>query len=450
MTPIVGSSIPGALPNSQTRATALPAPLPPWAGSGAVVTRPEDFGAKRDGSSDDTAAINAAIAVAVAGGQANGTNYAEVQFSVGIYQVNGALRTDQSGRAQIPLPKIDTFSSVFDPPKFTLVLRGTQDSSALWDGGQVLLAGAVLRSNLNTGFDATFGSPSVIGGPTQQQVGDSYSTNLLLVMDGFSLVTPNNGQSVGIDLQNVAQCNIGTLSLNGSVDPETFTAAPTNGGVGLRMPVNWGEDNSNIWRLAIMGYTYGFIPGEHTTVDSAVIFFSQYGVAPQIAKSHAIRFGYLSTEGCTYHISMTLASTPIRMDIHLWDTEDVTVPTTYHLDDPANLLYGVANFHCFSNPLRGGVHWGAVPLVNGGRAYKVVNASQAPGAAASPAVPASTVALTNPYWRDAVVTISGGAVTVIRVDQLQTDLVAGTVVVPAGKTISITYTAAPTWKWLLL
>lgn len=71
-----------------------------------------------------------------------------------------------------------------------------------------------------------------------------------------------------------------------------------------------------------------------------------------------------------------------------------------------------------------------------------------------PAVPASTVAVTNTTGCDCDVLIKGGTLTVINVGGSATGITAAaaagsvhSVRVPAGQTISITYTVAPTWTW---
>lgn len=64
----------------------------------------------------------------------------------------------------------------------------------------------------------------------------------------------------------------------------------------------------------------------------------------------------------------------------------------------------------------------------------------------APALPASGTAYTN-VLGDATVYVSGGTVTAITVDGTATGLTSGTVRVPLGKTLAITYSVAPTWKW---
>ena len=67
-----------------------------------------------------------------------------------------------------------------------------------------------------------------------------------------------------------------------------------------------------------------------------------------------------------------------------------------------------------------------------------------------PTVPATTIALTNPFLTDCVVYISGGTVSQITIGGVNTGLTTGTFIVEALKTIAITYTGVPTWVWVAL
>jgi hypothetical protein len=68
---------------------------------------------------------------------------------------------------------------------------------------------------------------------------------------------------------------------------------------------------------------------------------------------------------------------------------------------------------------------------------------------ATPAVPATTVAATNSTGTVVAVTITGGTLTSVVVNAVQAGTTAGTYLVPVAGTISITYSAAPTWAWAL-
>jgi len=119
---------------------------------------------------------------------------------------------------------------------------------------------------------------------------------------------------------------------------------------------------------------------------------------------------------------------------------------TYDVDDGNSILRGAIQW---ANTNSSGT---LTPLVNGATGIKIiaVNPAGKPGSATPPSVPATTVALRNPFWRDAAVVVNGGTVTAIAVDGTATGLTTGLVVVPTGKTITLTYSSAPTWTWTLL
>ncbi|HEX3781716.1 MAG TPA: hypothetical protein VHX38_18795 [Pseudonocardiaceae bacterium] len=67
----------------------------------------------------------------------------------------------------------------------------------------------------------------------------------------------------------------------------------------------------------------------------------------------------------------------------------------------------------------------------------------------APAVPASTTPVTNTSPLPASVVISGGTLTNVSVNGVTVGAGDGTYTVPAGATIAITYSVAPTWTWTL-
>ena len=69
------------------------------------------------------------------------------------------------------------------------------------------------------------------------------------------------------------------------------------------------------------------------------------------------------------------------------------------------------------------------------------------GLLTAPAVPATTVALHNPYCRTVDVYVNGGTVTVIAINGSTTGAIAGLFRLRPNETITLTYTAAPTWTW---
>ena len=70
------------------------------------------------------------------------------------------------------------------------------------------------------------------------------------------------------------------------------------------------------------------------------------------------------------------------------------------------------------------------------------------GKQTAPAVPASTVALTNPFSFAAMVRIHAGTVTVVAVGGVTYATSSPALVyVDVGETITLTYSVAPTWEW---
>lgn len=69
------------------------------------------------------------------------------------------------------------------------------------------------------------------------------------------------------------------------------------------------------------------------------------------------------------------------------------------------------------------------------------------GAIVTPAVAASTTNVLNNTGQNAWVTITGGTLTAVKVNNVTVGTAAGLYFVPNGANISITYSAAPTWTW---
>lgn len=421
-----------------------------------VFDTPEAHGAKRDGVTDDTAAIKAAVANVITKAQANGTNYGEVWFSAGTYFCSAAPDTTKLGRAQIPLPPIASTGQ-----KFILVLRGVYDGSDFphWQQTVAQTAGATILTSLNLAFDAGLGSASVIGGPTTQQFGatDGGFSNMLVIIDGLTVMSNYiNPLHVAVDLACIAQCHIKALTVNGFVIPglnQGTAATPTAGGLGIRMPQVGNNDYQKVDTYACEGYTIGFMPSEHTDADRVACIYCQQGVGFQSTANDSGRINYLSTEGCQYHLSTRSGaqqgSALCNLDIGTWDCEDYPgIPTSFHIDDSQNLLAGVCEGFRDNNTTGPGL--GQNPVYNGGAKFRTLNAFRAPGHIASPGLPATTVALPNPFARDAAVTITGGTVTVIAIDGTSIGVTSGTIVLPANKSITLTYSVAPTWVWNLL
>lgn len=85
---------------------------------------------------------------------------------------------------------------------------------------------------------------------------------------------------------------------------------------------------------------------------------------------------------------------------------------------------------------------GAASIVRSNIGYNPVGAETAPG------IPATTVALVNPFNVDSSVFVTGGTVTAIAVNGVTTGATTGQFWVPAAGSITLTYSVAPTWTWI--
>ena len=417
-----------------------------------------DYGAVGDGSTDDTAAINAAVRAAVAGGIADGTYYAEVRFPPKQYVVSGATITGATdlgsglgvakGNAQIPLPIIASTGK-----KFVLTLSGGATAAGLahWEQTTGQRAGAVIRTTL-TGLssDGTWGAPSIIGGPTVYDDGAGFPfSNMLLRVDGLTLMAPSNPGIIALDARDIAQLEIGSVSILADAGPAgspALTTIPSNGlGIGVRVPQNGNNDAVIINSLGVEGFQTGATMGEHMTVLRAAFIYCDtalFVTGIGGASYHGVTFVNLSVEACnTIFQCVDNSGGAFPVEVLTLSVESIN---TWELDDIHGNLVGTVRWNDAAT-----AH---TPKVRAGGLLKFISNQLAalPGAKTAPGIPSSTVALANPFWRDCAVNITGGTVTVIAVDGQTTGLTAGTVVVPSGKTVTLTYSVAPTWKWTAL
>lgn len=249
---------------------------------------PEDYGAKGDGASDDTAAIQACVDATVDAG--GGT----VQFGPKVYLVNGGPngggpRHDRGGNAVIALPN--------GPENATLRLQGVAGKSELF----CTLAGQ--------SYSSPYGCPSVLGGPTPEQLGVLGEFSLWTVELKALTVTVTADPTVcGADLSRVADCK---------VDNTTFTTTnvdvqPTSPySFGLRLPdgLNYGDVVAA--RIKAFGFYTGFVCNTaHTQILSGIVKWCVVGIgltgAGQYDSSdpHASLFEILHTEWCVIRCLM--------------------------------------------------------------------------------------------------------------------------------------------------
>lgn len=414
------------------------------------------YGATGNGTTDDTAAIQAAVNAAVAYAQSH-SFYAEVYFPVPAvwYAINGALQQGGStlGNAQIALPIIPTIAN-----KVTLALIGQREASATihWQQQTHQIDGVTLKSNSDTPLNNTYGEASIIGGPTPAQgygTAGSVFSNMNLFVDGIQTMSKNTTNGIGgLDARGVACLTMGSYSHLVDAYPAGPGGGITGGSgsgsyFGVAFPNNGNNDLCYAESITVYGMTYGIIATEHTQIsvarciycfDPCVVVGSFYS-GP--AALHGVTIQNLSVESVTTggnHLLFVGAGAKCVINL---DTEDVNVVITDQNSSRGNtgFVYLIGSFTSTIT----------IPATTSG--VTVIDTTVPAGNVASPpAVPATNTPLQNTLRRPAFVTITGGVVTAVKIDGVtQGNLIAGTFVVPAGIAISITYTGAPSWVWTL-
>jgi hypothetical protein len=408
--------------------------------------RPESYGAVRNGSTDDTAAIKSCINAAVAACQADGTYYCEVLFSAGIYQLSSATTVGGStlGNSQIPLPAIVPETS----QKVTLRLRGAGKAGAMhWAQTQTLNVGTVLRTTL-TGqtSDGTYGVPSVIGTPTAQ-VGSNglapWFSNMHVVVDGLTVMTPSNPSLMGIDLRGAAQATVLDYAAMASALPAALTSSPPSNSlsVGLYMPSPGNNAVCDIGTYSCEGFYYALGISEHVTAQRILAVYCNTAVFVQTSRhsvgtNHASNIDYLCAEAVSTVVEAQGGDSSIIFALNIQTLDLEIANTGTHIVDANNNLRGQANWHDYGQ---------TGPRVSGAANWRIIDTA-IPRGAVTPTLPSTTVAST-PIFRDMALTVSGGTVTAITVDGVAQGITSGTVFVPTGKAFAVTYSvSAPTLR----
>lgn len=214
----------------------------------------------------------------------------------------------------------------------------------------------------------------------------------------------NGAAQTGITVTaNFANSSIGTVSPGGLHQVLVFTgAAPDQSAAAC----------SSVSQTPQSAAPSGTVSttGVGSWVWGAVINWTSAAVgSPGLAPIYSSRANV--TDGDAYWIQQQTAPTP-------------TVATSVVIDDgsPSSICYNM-------------IVWEVLPGAAGGPA--------------TPGIPASGVPFLNPYGMNAEAFVVGGTVSGIAIDGQTLGVTSGPIIVPYGHTITLTYSVAPTWIWVL-
>lgn len=441
--------------------------IPSWAANLATYHNaftPEQFGAKgNDSSHDDAPAIEAAIAIAVAAAQADGSGVCAVIFdsSKTYYALRAPIQnpTINGGPAytygQIGLPYVSSGvnDGAFPPPNPIYVYLAGSNPLAATTISNPPRSAATIQSTYTGGtYSATYGTPCVLSGvPWEQFYAGTLATfysAVVPIFDNLSIIVPNNPTIGGINLFAHIGARAGSIRIQ-AVDPSNIPTNPW--AIGLITP---GKDNFNDIRwegLTIVGFYQGLQYSAHFEAVGLEIDWCHNALAPLQAVGYGAYIGRLLTQDDLIIWGDTSPTSPVPIRYSLptvvgqWVIENVSQPLTAAIQDDNNLLQLDAPFDIFDAP--------ASLITVGGQMCAVRNVAQSAGRQTAPTIPGSGTAFQNPFFRDAYVTITGGTVTAITMKQGST---AGPVsvgtssftgIVPSNAYLTLTYSAAPTWTW---
>jgi len=403
------------------------------------------YNAVGDGTTNDTAAIQAAIDAAATYAAAN-SGYAEVIFPPAVYALTSAGRTDRSGNAQLALPIVAETAN-----KITLALIGTADAASMphWNATAGQKNGVVLKSTWNASDGSSNSNEgSVIGGPTQPNgyVSGAKYSNCNIVIRGIQIQVPltaRGSDTAGIDLRGIANAHVEDVSFFPNATPNQLNATYTTPGwnFGIAMPAPGNNDLSVMNNCSVEGATYGYYLGEHLSADRLAAIYCYTGMLTgaffsSVVQQHYNWIGGASIEACVNGVHVVASG---RIVINALSVEG----SMNHVVDSTGNATGEIGIGGSISPLN----------VSNPTGIKVTYLDQKPGAVTAPTVSASTTAFRNPLWRDAAVQVNNGTATVtgVAVDGASILTGPGMVVVPSGKSITLTYSGGtPTWSWTLL
>jgi hypothetical protein len=432
-------------------------------------------------SSDDRLAIDACMTAA--------RNYAltadsmcQVIFSEKIYGLGASLFQTASSNntgtwtynTQVRLPVANASGEV---NKFEVQVLGAGDGGhcQFWLSPNLNMPGTALISysiGPNSTPDATYGQQSIVGGPTGGFLSAANGfSNSKAVVKGLTLVQPGWSNSIGLDLNGMAECNIdGVTSTAFAPSTDTPGVNPYSGwnnqsfwldekiAAGVRLPAALNNDEILVNSLCVQGLNIGVLSqADHVIIHRLSVNSVDTVIKLSLGGNEQHEFAArISAENFNTGVATAGTGSKVMCEIVL-DAENAGgVIADFDVNDPANQLFGTLWWNDFSRT-------SGFPAITGAANLKIINCQMGPGqwtGAMTPAVPAvaaSGTVVTNTAWRDAMVYLSsaGGAVSTVKVDSATTGLTLGTAGavsyrVPGGHTTTLTYaSSAPTWVWVL-
>lgn len=326
----------------------------------------KDFGAKGDGTTDDSVAVQAAID-SLTNNAVGGTVY----FPDGVYFIN-SLFTETTGakaglnHSQLHLPVRDLFTQTI----VSITLSGlTQPTlNTVWTTNSlpaVNTNGAIILSTrVPASPDYTIiGNPGPTGGLLDQ-------TAVYLKLDKLTFRTYDNPKTTPLNLANVAQVSIRDCVVDTGT-PGGAQTQPSAGTVGVILPKinNWVI--SEIYNMDVRGYDVCYQISEHSDVNEARAWIANYAWSFP-GGTHAAHMGHTVTTGVHQGV---MGGPPGFVQRIIWDSYAVehSILTTNNATGSMLWANSVCDFGDTNSTLRGQVNFASVQSGVGASDTFVIN-----------------------------------------------------------------------------
>lgn len=421
-----------------------------------------DYGAKGDGTTDDTTSINSAISAA------DGAGGCVVYFPSGTYKISGSLtmwvnnlilRGENKGNTTIKPVAGSTFDVIATPIP---AVAGTAGYTKQYIGVESLTIDCSLMTSTVNGAGNAIHFFGAIASYIRDVIILS-CPNWGIVLDGDAT---NFSTKVEIRANSIQSCGGGILAtfsdecalLYNTVDGAKLNTASTQPAF---------DSPDNVGYPVRIKSGFGFVEGN--IIGSGGTYTSP---ALQVESSETMRISNNRFNQCRYQAIRCIGDNNIIEGNQIGNASSVGAVEALRLGSKNNIvignrfdiLAGAAHYtYCIYEPsakgsnvvvgnqvvvgTSGTIHMDPSSTLN--RVANNVGYNPVGPVASQPSVPTTTTPFTNNYGSDATVYVAGGTVTAIAVGGTTTGAIAGAIRVPSGQTIAITYSSVPTWKWFL-
>jgi hypothetical protein len=304
------------------------------AGSGASLPwfNVEDYGAVHDGTTDDTAAVQAAIDACMAAG--GGT----VFFPNGIYAINGALQSTSTYNSQLTIPQNVYSGGSNGPIAIGFVGMGpagqwNHGTSGPWEPGT---SGAILLSN----WAGTISNvPAVIAAGRYDATYPAASFNWIEVtFRNIEVRCQPNPKLSGIQMAAVASLSLENVTVSTDTDSASMAAPSNTKAYGIHCPLKINVNPPGIlYNVFVDGFYTGITIAEVVHGINVSVHHCIVGVECAGPQNHGASFDRLIFVGVK--TCMKFTGGIFFINVWSWIEEyktSGTFPRVYDIDDASN------------------------------------------------------------------------------------------------------------------